>query len=189
LRGSESTITRQSASPAFLLELPRTGRWRMTTRPPGKSPIPVPPIPVWPGTAAAGEGIPDSRLGRNRESGNPPLPDSAGTGNRGPGTGHRGPAGGAPGISWSGTRDPSRGIPEIGNPGLAGMGGFGVPEISIRPVSGESAPMPGRRGFRGLPSGSSGQCRSSLTDTEAQTRQMTGVRDYVRVTCVAIEHE
>jgi hypothetical protein len=62
------------------------------------------------------------------------------------------------------------GVPEIGNPrppgagssGLAGMGGFGIPEIPIRPVSGlgESTPMPGHRGFRGLPSGSSGpsQC-------------------------------
>jgi len=50
-----------------------------------KSPIPVPPIPdFWPGN---GEGI--------------PLPDSAGTGNRGPETGNRGPAGGTPGISWS----------------------------------------------------------------------------------------
>ena len=35
-----------------------------------KSPIPVPRFPIWPGN---GEGI--------------PLPDSAGTGNRGPGTG------------------------------------------------------------------------------------------------------
>ncbi len=49
-----------------------------------KSPIPVPPI--WPGLGN-GEGIPDSRLRRNRESGNPPFPDSVGTGNRGPGTG------------------------------------------------------------------------------------------------------
>ena len=50
-----------------------------------------------------GRESPDSRLGRNREWGNSPLPDSAGTGNRGPGTGNRGPAGGTPGISWSAT--------------------------------------------------------------------------------------
>ncbi len=36
----------------------------------------------------------DNRGHRRRESGNPPLPDSAGTGNRGP-------AGGTTGISWS----------------------------------------------------------------------------------------
>jgi hypothetical protein len=49
-----------------------------------KSPIPV--SPIWPGN---GEGIPDSRLRRNRESGNPPVPDSAGTGDCGP-AGRRG---------------------------------------------------------------------------------------------------
>jgi hypothetical protein len=78
--------------PAFRLKLPRTGRWRMTPRPgPGSPQFPFgTPIPIWPGN---GEGIPDSRLGRSRESGdfsresgNPPFPDSAGTGNRGPGT-------------------------------------------------------------------------------------------------------
>jgi hypothetical protein len=41
---------------------------------------------------------PDSRF--DRETGRePPFPDSAGTGNRGPGTGNRGPAGGTTGIS------------------------------------------------------------------------------------------
>jgi hypothetical protein len=41
-----------------------------------KSPIPVPPIPDF--LPGIGEGIPDSRFGRNRESGNPPFPDLAG---------------------------------------------------------------------------------------------------------------
>ncbi len=39
--------------------------------------FPFPPFPIWPGI---GEGIPDSRFGRNRETGNPPIPDSAGNG-------------------------------------------------------------------------------------------------------------
>jgi hypothetical protein len=56
----------------------------MTARP-GSPQFPFARFPIWPGN---GEGIPDSRLrvGRTRESGNPPFPDSAGTGNRGPGT-------------------------------------------------------------------------------------------------------
>jgi hypothetical protein len=70
---------------------------RCTARP-GSHQLPFPRFPIWLGN---GEGIPDSRLRRNRESGNPPFPDSAGTVNRGPGTGNRGPAGGTPGISGS----------------------------------------------------------------------------------------
>ncbi len=73
-----------------------------------KSPIiiPAPPIP----DLAAGEtgrespipspDSPESGIGKSPVN---ELPDSAGTGNRGPGTGNRGPAGGTPGISWSGT--------------------------------------------------------------------------------------
>jgi hypothetical protein len=38
--------------------------------------FPFPRFPIWPGNE---KGTPDSRLGRNRESGNPPFPDSAGT--------------------------------------------------------------------------------------------------------------
>ena len=50
---------------------------------PGNPQFPFPPSPIWPGT---GEGTPDSLLGRNRESGNPPFP-----------------AGDLAGISWSGS--------------------------------------------------------------------------------------
>ena len=42
---------------------------------PGNPQFPFPRFPIWPGI---GEGIPDSRFGRNRESGNPPFPDLAG---------------------------------------------------------------------------------------------------------------
>ena len=46
-----------------------------TKRRPGNPQFPFPRFPIWPGI---GEGIPDSRFGRNRESGNPPFPDLAG---------------------------------------------------------------------------------------------------------------
>jgi hypothetical protein len=59
---------------------------------PGNPQFPFPRFPIWPGI---GEGIPDSRFGRNRESGNPPIPDLAG--NRESGSRFAGP-----GISWSG---------------------------------------------------------------------------------------
>ena len=78
-----------------------------------KSPIPVPPVPddLAGKRGLRSEGIPDysparlRRIPMSRESGNPPFPDSAGTGNRGPGTGNRGPAGGpgTPGISLPGS--------------------------------------------------------------------------------------
>jgi hypothetical protein len=48
---------------------------------PGNPQFPFPRFPIWPGN---GEGISDSRLGRERESGNPPFPDSAGNRESGP---------------------------------------------------------------------------------------------------------
>ena len=72
--------------------------------------IPISRSPDFPiDLAGIGEGIPDSRFGQNRESGNArfpirpesgnretPIPDSAENGNRGP-------DGCGPGISWSGS--------------------------------------------------------------------------------------
>ncbi len=47
--------------------------------------LPFPRFPIWLGTwPGNGEGVPDSRLGRNRELGNPPFPDSAGKRETGP---------------------------------------------------------------------------------------------------------
>ncbi len=48
---------------------------------PGNPQFPFPRFPIWPRN---GEGISDSRLGRERESGNPPFPDSAGKRESGP---------------------------------------------------------------------------------------------------------
>jgi hypothetical protein len=64
---------------------------------------PFPRFPIWPGY---GEGIPDSGLGRNRESGNPPFPEIFGrdreSRSRDRESGSESRAGGTPGISWSG---------------------------------------------------------------------------------------
>ncbi len=74
-QGSMRRILESSPSPSA-----GSGRSR-----PGNAQFSFPRFPMWPGN---GEGIPDSesRFGRNRESGNrdPPIPDSAGNGKRGP---------------------------------------------------------------------------------------------------------
>ncbi len=77
---------------------------------PGNPQFPFPRFPISPGN---GEGIPDSRLGRNREAGNPRFPMNsarAGNGNRGPDSAGR--HAGEPGLS---KRD--------GPPGTAGSPG------------------------------------------------------------------
>ncbi len=83
-------ITLKTEGPPGLLSGRRLAKvdppWSQTR----KSPIPVPPIPdsppsespdsrfpIWPGI---GEGIPDSRFGRNRETGNPRFPIGPGIG-------------------------------------------------------------------------------------------------------------
>ena len=57
-------------------------------------------------------------------------------------------------------RENSRDFPD---PDCAGIGGFGIPEIPIWPGSGESAPMPWHRGFRGLKGAATGTERPPLT--------------------------
>ncbi len=73
-----------------------------------------------------------------------PIPDSAGTGNRGPGTGNRGPAGGTPGISWS--------QPEAAPTGTRSSCGYRrvLETKSLLPLSVECVPAPG----------ASSECRS-----------------------------
>jgi hypothetical protein len=81
-----------------------SGSWQVPWARGPNPQFPFPRFPIWPGI---GEGTPDSRFGQNRETGNPRFPVRRESGNREPpfpdsaGTGNRGPDGGGPGISWS----------------------------------------------------------------------------------------
>jgi hypothetical protein len=77
------TRSRSHANPGRQTEIGPDDGIRVVPARPGNPQFPFPRrFPISPGN---GEGIPDSRLGRNREAGNPRFPmNSAGNGNRGP---------------------------------------------------------------------------------------------------------